>query len=168
MFDDLENTFRKFVEHVITTFVICGVFVDICLFLLQKLLQLCYYCNWLFHNIAIKAITKLKRVHNWLAWLVTRSPRFIHSKPLPKSLHWLPFRCRIIFKICTVTYQALSCKQPSYLHSLLTPVRKPVQLRSSSSYLLVVLKVNISIGTRDLHTFTTWLIHHSSLAYQSI
>ncbi|KAK2184952.1 hypothetical protein NP493_242g02029 [Ridgeia piscesae] len=34
----LENTFLKFVEHVITTFVICDVFVAICLFLLQNLL----------------------------------------------------------------------------------------------------------------------------------
>ena len=33
----------------------------------------------------------------------------------------------------TTIYMALSSKQSSYLHSLLTPVRKPVQLRSSSS-----------------------------------
>ena len=54
----------------------------------------------------------------------------------------------INFKICTVTNQALSCRQPLYLHSLLTPVRKPVQLQSSSSDLLFVSKVNIKIGTR--------------------
>ena len=35
----LENLFLKFVEHDITTFVICGIFVSICLFLLQNLLQ---------------------------------------------------------------------------------------------------------------------------------
>ena len=34
----------------------------------------------------------------------------------------------LIFKICTITYQALSCKQSSYLNSLVTPVRKHVQL----------------------------------------
>ena len=52
--------------------------------------------------------------------------------------------------ICTITYQALSCKQLSHLHSLLIPVRKPVQLRSSSSDLLVSPKVNTSIGTRAI------------------
>ena len=40
-----------------------------------------------------------------------------------------------------------SYKQSSHLQSLLTPVRKPVQLQSFSSD-LVVLKVNTSIGTR--------------------
>ena len=40
------------------------------------------YCNSLFHNIAIKDITKLQRVQNCLARVVTRSPRFTPSKPL--------------------------------------------------------------------------------------
>ena len=73
---------------------------------------------------------------------MTGSPRFTHSMPLLNSLPWFPGRHRIIFKICTITYQALSCKQPSYLHSLLTHVRKPFQLRSSSSNLLFDPEVN--------------------------
>ena len=40
--------------------------------------------------------------------------------------------------------------QPSYLHSLFTPVRKLVQLRLSSSDLLFVRTVNTSIGARIL------------------
>ena len=76
-------------------------------------------------------------------------PTFIHSKVLLNSLHWLPVlrvQYCIVFKICT--QEALSCKQLSYLYSLLTPVRKPVQLRTSGSDLLFVPKVNTSIGTR--------------------
>ena len=54
----LENTFIKFVEHITTTFVICGVFVGTCVFLLQQLLhtfktrysQLLYLC----HNTAFQ------------------------------------------------------------------------------------------------------------------
>ena len=69
-------------------------------------------------------------------------------EPLLKSLHLLPVRYRIIVKICTFTYQALFRKQPSYLHSLLTPLRKPVLLRSSNSDLLFVHKVNTSIWNR--------------------
>ena len=42
------------------------------------------YCNSGFNNIAINDITKL-RVQNCLAMVVTRSPRFTHSKPLLKS-----------------------------------------------------------------------------------
>ena len=106
------------------------------------------YCNSLFHNIAIKDITKLQRVQNCLARVVTRYPRFTPSKPLLKSLHWLPVQYRIMFKMCTITYQALSSKQPSYLHTLLTPIRKSIQLRSSTSDLLFVPKVNTNMGTR--------------------
>ncbi|MEG7525511.1 MAG: hypothetical protein M3H12_20910, partial [Chromatiales bacterium] len=76
------------------------------------------YCNSPLYNIASKDITKLQRVQNCLARVVTRSPRFSGSVPLLKSLHWLPARYRIIFKICTIAYQALSFKQPAYLHSM--------------------------------------------------
>ena len=77
-------------------------------------------------------ITKLQRVQNCLARVVTNYPRFTHSTPLLKSLQWVPFRYRIIVNIRTVTYQGFTLKQPSYLHSLLTPVRKPAQRRPSS------------------------------------
>ena len=57
-------------------------------------------------------------------------------------------RYRIIFKICTITYQAISTKQPAYLHSMLTPARQPRQLRSYGSGLLSVPRVNTNAGTR--------------------
>ena len=43
------------------------------------------------------------------AKFVTRSPRFICSMSLLKSLYWLPVRYRNIFKVCTITCQTLSC-----------------------------------------------------------
>ena len=93
-------------------------------------------------------ISVQQRVQNCLARVMTRSPRFTPSKPLLKSLHWLPVQYRIMFKMCTISYQALYSKQPSYLHTLLTPIRKPIQLRSSTSDLLFVPKVNTNMGTR--------------------
>ena len=80
--------------------------------------------------------------------VVTKSPRFSHLVPLLKSLHWLPIRHHIIFKICTITYQALSSRQPAYLHSLLTPARKARQLRSSTSHLFFIPRIKTNIGTR--------------------
>ena len=85
------------------------------------------YCNSLFHNIAIKDITKLQRIQTCLARVVTRSPRFTPSKPLLMYLHWLPIQYRKLCKIFAITYQTFSSKQPSYLHALLTPIRKHVQ-----------------------------------------
>ena len=116
------------------------------------------YCNSLLNNIPIKDITKLQRVQNCLARVVTRSPRFSRSVPLLKSLHWLPVRYRIIFKICTFTYHALSTKQPAYLHSMLTPARQPRRLRSSGSDLLSVPRVKTNAGTQafSVATPTLW------------
>ena len=59
--------------------------------------------------------------------VVTSSPHFTSSMP---CLRWLPDRYRIIFEIYTITYQALSYKQPSNLHSLLALItRMSNQLR---------------------------------------
>ena len=75
------------------------------------------YCNSLYRNIALKDIWKLQYMQNCLARVITRSPHISHSLPLLKSLHWLPVRYCIIFKMCTITYQALSSKhQHIYIH----------------------------------------------------
>ena len=100
------------------------------------------------YNIALKDILKLQCVQNCLARVVTRSPRFSHSAPLLKSLHWLLVQHHIIFKVCTIIYQALSSKQPAYLHSLLTSARRHRQLRSSNSNLLFIPSVKTNIGTK--------------------
>ena len=48
------------------------------------------YCNSL----------KLQRLLNRLARVVTKSPPFTRSVPLLRSLHWLPVKYRVHFKIC--------------------------------------------------------------------
>ena len=121
------------------------------------------YCNSLYHNNAPTDILKLRRVQNCLARVVTQSPRFSHSAPLLKSLHWPPVRCSIVFKICTNTYQALSSKQPTYLHSLLTPARQPRQLRSSNYNLLFVPSVKTNVVTRACSVAAPTLGTHSML-----
>ena len=87
--------------------------------------------------------------------------------PLVKSLHRLPVQYRIIVTIWTITYQALSCNQPSHLYSLFTDVRKPTQLRLSNSDLLVVSKNNTNIATmgfsESASMHTLWDMLHSSV-----
>ena len=77
------------------------------------------FCNPLLPNIASKDIAKLQRVQYCLARVVSQSPRFSRPVPRQKSLHCLPVRFCITFKICTITYQTLPSKQPSYLLSML-------------------------------------------------
>ena len=61
----------------------------------------------------------LQQVQNQLAPLVTKFPPFTCSIPLLRSLHWLPVRFRILFKINLLTYKTVREKQPVYLHSML-------------------------------------------------
>ena len=63
------------------------------------------------------------------------SCRSFRSVPLITSLLWLPVPERIMFKICTITCQSLTSKQPQYLLCMLTPARLHRQLRSLSSHL---------------------------------
>ena len=79
--------------------------------------------NSLLHNTASKDIAKLQRVQNCLARVV-------------------------IFKICTIAYQALSSTQPAYINSILTPARNSRQLRSTSSNPLNIPRVKTKAGTR--------------------
>ncbi|KAK2172574.1 hypothetical protein NP493_941g01032 [Ridgeia piscesae] len=104
------------------------------------------YCNSLLYNTANKDIARLQRVQNCLAKVVTRSPRFSSSVPLLKSLHWLPVHYRIIFKICTISYQALASKQPTYLNSMLTPASNSRELSSTSSNPLYIPRVKTKAG----------------------
>ena len=77
------------------------------------------YCNSLLHEIPAKDLQKLQRVQNCLARVVAKAPRFSRSIPLLKSLHWLPIKFRIKYKICTFVFRCLNDGQPSYLSSLL-------------------------------------------------
>ena len=70
------------------------------------------YCNSLLYGIADIDLTRLQRVQNQLARLVTKSPPFTRSIPLLRSLHWLPVRFRILVKISLLTYKTLREKQP--------------------------------------------------------
>ena len=82
------------------------------------------YCNSVLFNAIEKEISKLQGVQKCLARVVTKSPRFCHKTPLLKSLHWLPVRHRIKFKLCSLTYQALTSGQPVYIRKMLQPSRK--------------------------------------------
>ena len=76
------------------------------------------YYNSLLHEIPAKDLQKLQRVQNCLERVVTKAP-ISRSIPLLKSLHWLPIKFRIQFKICTFVFRCLNDGQPSYLSSLL-------------------------------------------------
>ena len=94
------------------------------------------YCNSLLFGCSKKYKTSLQRVQNCLARVVTRSSRLSESMPLLKSLHWLPNKSRIKFKLNLLTYKALFMGTPSYLSDLLHFEKHQQTLRSESKKLL--------------------------------
>ena len=110
------------------------------------------YCDSLLYGIADIDLTRLQCVHNQLARLVTKSPPFTHSIPLLRSLHWLPVRFRILFKINLLTYKTLREKQPVYPHSMLAASIPSLSLRSNNDNSLSVPRVKTNTGARAFHS----------------
>ncbi|KAL0147478.1 hypothetical protein M9458_050590 [Cirrhinus mrigala] len=99
------------------------------------------YCNALLGGCPASSINKLQIVQNAAARVLTRSRKYDHITPILKSLHWLPIRFRISYKIALLTYKALNGLAPAYLTSLLPRYNPSRSLRSQNSRLLVVPRI---------------------------
>ena len=60
-------------------------------------------------------ISKLQKVQNTAARLVTKSKRSASITPILKRLHWLPVQERIRYKILLITYRAMKGLAPDYI-----------------------------------------------------
>ena len=106
------------------------------------------YCNSTLTGIAETDLTKLQRVLNRLARVVTESPPYTRSVPLLRSLHWLPVKYRVHFKIWLLTYKALHEEQPVYLRSLIATSLPSRSLRSNREITLSVPRIRTNTVTR--------------------
>ena len=80
------------------------------------------YCNSLLFGAPECHLHKLQRVQNAAARLVVQESRFCHITPLLNSLHWLPVKYRIVFKMLLTTFKAIHGLAPAHI-SELTSVR---------------------------------------------
>ncbi|KAI2644828.1 putative RNA-directed DNA polymerase from transposon BS [Labeo rohita] len=99
------------------------------------------YCNALLGGCPASSINKLQIVQNAAARVLTRSRKYDHITPILQSLHWLPIRFCISYKIALLTYKALNGLAPAYLTSLLPRYNPSRSLRSQNSGLLVVPRI---------------------------
>ena len=65
------------------------------------------YCNSLLYGVPNCHLHKLQRVQNAAARLIFEESKYCHVTPLLKSLHWLPVKYRIIFKVLLITFKAI-------------------------------------------------------------
>ena len=125
------------------------------------------YCNSFLYGIADIDLTRLQHVQNQLARLVTMSPPFTRSIPLLRSLHWLPVRFRILFKINLLTYKTLREKQPVFLQSMLAASTPSCSLRSNNDNSLSVPRVKTNTGARAFQSCAPSLWNNLPLSVHS-
>ena len=107
------------------------------------------YCNSLLYGLPDSALKPIQRVQNIAARILTRTSRFEHISPVLMSLHWLPIRQRILFKVLLLTFRLIN-EGPSYLSDLVTRYAPARQSRSSSQELLHIPKSRLkTVGDRS-------------------
>ena len=124
-------------------------------------------CNSLLSGIAETDLTKFQCVLKRLACVVTKSPPFTHSVPLLRSLHWLPVKYRVHFKICLLTYKALYEEQPVYLCSLIAISLPSRSLRSNRGITLSIPRTKTNTGARAFSSCAPSLWNNLPLSVRS-
>jgi hypothetical protein len=104
--------------------------------------------NSLLYNLPDRLLTKLQRVQNAAARIVTKTPKHASITNALQDLHWLPVKARISFKILTLVWKALHNRAPIYIKELLIPYTPSRTLRSSDRELLQVPKCRVRHGER--------------------
>ena len=100
------------------------------------------YCNTLYAGLTKQMLNKLKLIQNAAARIVTRTSKCNHITPVLKSLHWLPVKQRIEFKILLLVYKSLNGLAPPYISDLISFYDPARCLRSSSKCLLTTPRIN--------------------------
>ncbi|XP_062849601.1 uncharacterized protein LOC134311857, partial [Trichomycterus rosablanca] len=107
------------------------------------------YCNALLTGCSGRSINKLQLVQNAAARVLTRTKKFDHISPVLSSLHWMPVKFRIDYKILLLTYKALHGLAPQYLSELINHYNPARSLHSQDAGLLIVPKIKkITAGGR--------------------
>lgn len=80
------------------------------------------FCNCLCYGLPNSDVHGLQMIINSAARIVTNMPRFSYDRitPVCIQLHILPFKARVVYKICLMTFKALRFGEPKYILNLLS------------------------------------------------
>ena len=109
----------------------------------------CY--NSLLPGIHDNKLNKLQHIQNHAVPLVLRKSRHASAKALLRTLHWLPVKARIQYKIAYLCFQCIyQNSMPPYISDLLHPYCPSWTLRSLDTSLLTVLRFSLeTFGKRS-------------------
>ena len=101
------------------------------------------HCNSFLYGLPAYQLAKLQVLQNTAARVVSLTRKYDHITPVLESLHWLPVKFRIVFKVLLLVYKALNGMAPPYLSDMLCYRSYSRSLRSASQKLLVVHRTNM-------------------------
>ena len=113
------------------------------------------YCNSLLAGIPDNKLNKLQRLQNYAARLVLRKPRHASTTALLRTLHWLPVKARIQYKICLSLFSVYLSKQYTtlYFSDILHPYCPSSTLRSLDTSLLTVPRFSLETFSKRFFSF---------------
>ena len=95
------------------------------------------YCNSLLAGIPDNKLNKLQRIQNHAARLFLRKSRHASTTALLRTLHWLPVKAGIQYKIACLCFQCIyQNSMPPYITDILHPYCSSRTLRSHDTSLL--------------------------------
>ena len=106
------------------------------------------YCNALLSGCANASLKPLELVQNDAALILIRRKCFEHISPVLASLHWLPIKFCIDFKVLLITFKDLNGLAPLYFKDL------PI-LRTSSTH--IFLHKHFVPKMQDFSSFQEWV-----------
>ncbi len=95
-------------------------------------------------------VTRLQKVQNSAARLLTNTSKQQHITPVLKKLHWLPVIQRVKYKIIIQTYKCIYNEDPSYLSDRIIVCNTNRTTRYSSAPSLITPRYRcVTLGARS-------------------
>lgn len=118
------------------------------------------YHNGLLTGVSDKALHRLQLVQNNAARVITGTKLHEHIRPVLYTLHWLPIKERIAYKVLMFVHMALhNSSAPEYLRDLVTIYHPTRSLRSASDpWTLTIMRTHNLVGTKSfpVHGAKVW------------
>ena len=94
------------------------------------------YCNGLLYETTAQNMERLQVTQNSLSRVVCQATGSSSATELRRSLHWLPVKQRVDYKVAVIAYKTHSTGVPFYLSTLIKDYEPSRSLRSSDRLLL--------------------------------